>query len=72
MYCQIKTANIKINQNFSGNDQPGDSPTNQSMRSIRYEQIAFLSTYKAGSSTAQNIFLRYGYSRNLFLILQTA
>ncbi|XP_063404347.1 galactose-3-O-sulfotransferase 2-like [Mytilus trossulus] len=36
---------------------------------MKYEKVAFLKVHKAGSSTAQNIFLRYGYSRNLTFVL---
>ncbi|XP_071127656.1 galactose-3-O-sulfotransferase 2-like [Mytilus edulis] len=36
---------------------------------MKYEKVAFLKVHKTGSSTAQNIFLRYGYSRNLMFVL---
>ncbi|CAC5369652.1 GAL3ST3 [Mytilus coruscus] len=36
---------------------------------VHYKRVAFLKVHKAGSSTAQNIFLRYGESRNLTFVL---
>ncbi|CAG2253887.1 GAL3ST1 [Mytilus edulis] len=62
-------ANFTEHQNVSVNVQIGEAPVNQSIRNIRYKQVAFLKIHKAGSSTAQNIFLRYGYSRNLLFVL---
>ena len=39
------------------------------MTKIHYKRVAFLKVHKAGSTTAQNIFLRYGESRNLTFVL---
>lgn len=57
-------------------NQPLDSPLMHSDSNIHqkdvnsyYRRIAFLKVHKAGSSTAQNIFLRYGESRNLTFLL---
>ncbi|XP_063399660.1 galactose-3-O-sulfotransferase 2-like [Mytilus trossulus] len=36
---------------------------------VSYKRVAFLKVHKAGSTTAQNIFLRYGESRNLTFVL---
>ncbi|XP_076116671.1 galactose-3-O-sulfotransferase 2-like [Mytilus galloprovincialis] len=36
---------------------------------VPYRRVAFLKVHKAGSTTAQNIFLRYGESRNLTFVL---
>ncbi|CAG2225996.1 unnamed protein product [Mytilus edulis] len=39
------------------------------MTKVPYKRVAFLKVHKAGSTTAQNIFLRYGESRNLTFVL---
>lgn len=43
--------------------------TNYSTSRKGYNRVAFLKVHKAGSSTAQNIFLRYGESRNLTFVI---
>lgn len=42
---------------------------NYSVSRKPYNRVAFLKVHKAGSSTAQNIFLRYGESRNLTFVI---
>lgn len=54
--------------------EPNFEPTttalrNEPIKKKHYDRVAFLKTHKAGSSTAQNIFLRYGESRNLTFLL---
>ena len=60
---QSKTNKISTNSYYNTNH------TNYSVSRKRYNRVAFLKVHKAGSSTAQNIFLRYGESRNLTFVI---
>jgi len=60
---QSRTNKISTTSYYSTNH------TNYSVSRKRYNRVAFLKVHKAGSSIAQNIFLRYGESRNLTFVI---
>ena len=59
---------------FIGQFAPGtaNSTAEQPQSKKEVQHIAFLKVHKAASSTAQNIFLRFGWYRNLTFVLSPA
>lgn len=64
---------LKRIQNFRLYDQNSDNSENHpAVPKAEVQHIAFLKVHKAASSTAQNIFLRFGWKRNSTFVLAPA